>query len=64
MSQVTIREMKVEDRVLLEEFLYLAVHQRDPAVPVPRSVTSEPGVRIYIEAVSYTHLTLPTIYSV
>ncbi len=49
MSQVTIREMKVEDRVLLEEFLYLAVHQRDPAVPVPRSVTSEPGVRIYIE---------------
>jgi ribosomal-protein-alanine N-acetyltransferase len=49
MLEANIREITAEDHHLLNEFLYLAVHQRDPAVPVPRTVTDEPGVRIYIE---------------
>ncbi|MDA3935521.1 MAG: GNAT family N-acetyltransferase [Actinomycetota bacterium] len=49
MPMVTIREIDVEDYPLLEEFLYLAVYQRDPEQPIPRSVVNEPRVRIYIE---------------
>lgn len=49
MSEVTIREIEPGDYPLLEEFLYLAVHQRDPAHPIPRSVLNEPRVRNYIE---------------
>jgi ribosomal protein S18 acetylase RimI-like enzyme len=50
MSEATIREIRPEDYPLLEEFLYLAVYQRDPSQPIPRSVTDEPGVHIYIDA--------------
>lgn len=48
--EVTIREIRPEDYPLLEEFLYLAVYQRDPAQPIPRSVIDEPSVRVYIDA--------------
>jgi ribosomal protein S18 acetylase RimI-like enzyme len=50
MPKVTIREIRPEDYSLLEEFLYLAVYQRDPSHPMPRSVIDEPEVHIYIEA--------------
>lgn len=49
MSEVTIREIRAEDYPLLEEFLYLAVYQRDPLQPVPRSVIDEPRVHNYID---------------
>ncbi len=49
MPTVTIRPIDVEDYPLLEEFLYLAVYQRDPEKPIPRSVVYDPRVRIYIE---------------
>ncbi|MDO8848290.1 MAG: GNAT family N-acetyltransferase [Coriobacteriia bacterium] len=49
MSEVTIREIRAEDYPLLEEFLYLAVYQRDPLQPIPRSVIDEPRVRNYID---------------
>jgi len=47
--EVTIREIRPEDYPLLEEFLYLAVYQRDSAQPIPRSVIDEPSVRVYID---------------
>lgn len=50
MPTVTIREIEVEDYPLLEEFLYLAVYQRDPEQPIPHSVVDDPRVRIYIES--------------
>ena len=50
MREVKIREIRSEDYSLLEEFLYLAVYQRDPLQPIPRSVIDEPGVRIYVDA--------------
>jgi len=49
MPDVKIREIQPGDHPLLEEFLYQAVHQRDPDQPIPRNVTSEPRVRAYIE---------------
>ncbi len=49
MPAVTIREIAPNDYPRLEEFLYLAVHQRDPSDPIPRSVVDEPGVRNYID---------------
>jgi ribosomal protein S18 acetylase RimI-like enzyme len=49
MPEVTIREIAPRDYPLLEEFLYLAVHQADPLRPIPRSVLLEPRVRNYIE---------------
>ncbi|MDO8963624.1 MAG: GNAT family N-acetyltransferase [Coriobacteriia bacterium] len=48
MPDARIREIGPEDYPLLEEFLYLAVYQRDPAQPIPRSVIDEPRVRNYI----------------
>jgi ribosomal protein S18 acetylase RimI-like enzyme len=48
MTELTIRDMQPEDFPLLEEFLYLAVYQRDPLRPIPRSVIDEPRVRNYI----------------
>lgn len=50
MPEVTIREIRPEDYPLLEEFLYLAVYQRDPSQPIPRSVIDDPRVHIYIDA--------------
>jgi ribosomal protein S18 acetylase RimI-like enzyme len=47
--ELTIREIQPEDYPLLEEFLYLAVYQRDPLQPIPRSVIDEPRVRNYID---------------
>jgi ribosomal protein S18 acetylase RimI-like enzyme len=49
MLELTIREIQREDYPLLEEFLYLAVYQRDPLQPIPRSVIDEPRVRNYID---------------
>lgn len=34
---------------LLDDFLYLAIHQEDPATPVPRSVLDVPEVAAYIK---------------
>ncbi len=50
MHEVTIRQIEPRDYPLLRGFLYLAVHQRDPLQPIPRSVVDEPGVRIYVDA--------------
>jgi len=49
MLELTIREIRPEDYPLLEEFLYLAVYQRDPLHPIPRNVIDEPRVRNYID---------------
>jgi ribosomal protein S18 acetylase RimI-like enzyme len=49
MPDVTIREITAGDYPLLAEFLYLAVYQRDRSQPIPRSVLTEPRVRIYVE---------------
>jgi len=49
MPELTIRGIRPEDYPLLEEFLYLAVYQRDPLQPIPRTVIDEPRVRIYID---------------
>jgi len=50
MPDVTIREIRPEDYAQLEEFLYLAIYQRDAAQPIPRTVIGEPEVHIYIDA--------------
>lgn len=50
MPELTIREIQPDDYPLLEEFLYLAVYQRDPLQPIARNVIDEPRVRIYIDA--------------
>ena len=50
MPEPTIRVIAPKDYPLLEEFLYLAVYQRDPLQPIPRNVIDEPRVRNYIDA--------------
>jgi len=49
MPELAIREIQPEDYPLLEEFLYLAVYQREPSQPIPRSVINEPRVHNYID---------------
>lgn len=49
MPESTIREIQPEDYPLLEEFLHLAVYQRDPLQPMARSVIDEPRVLSYID---------------
>lgn len=34
---------------LLDQFLYLAIHQTDPRTPVPRSILDVPEVAAYVE---------------
>lgn len=50
MPELTIREIQPKDYPLLEDFLYLAVYQRDPLQPIARSVIDEPRVRNYIDS--------------
>lgn len=44
-----IRPIKTSEIYLLEDFLYNAIFQKDPDNPIPRSVLSEPSVKVYVE---------------
>ena len=46
---IHIRPLTPYEIPLLEELLYQAVYQRDPANPIPRSVVQYPEVRVYIQ---------------
>ncbi len=45
---IRYREIIPQDFDVLEDFLYLAIHQSDPNRPVPRSVVKEPQLAIYV----------------
>jgi len=45
---MNIRPIREIDYPLLEDFLYLAIHQADPNNPIPGSVVDVPEVRNYI----------------
>lgn len=49
MSEYIIRDIKLSEICLLEEFLYEAIFQIDGANLLPREVTNEPELRTYIE---------------
>lgn len=44
-----IREMRVDEYVNLETFLYGAIFQREGAVPLPHSIIYEPELYVYID---------------
>lgn len=44
-----IRPLRTDEIPLLEDFLYEAIFQRDPANPIPRSELEKPELRAYIE---------------
>lgn len=43
------RPIKLSERYLLEEFLYNAVFQKNQHDSIPRAITKEPSVNIYIK---------------
>lgn len=45
----TIREMKSHEYLLLEDFLYEAIFQRDDTNLAPKSIIMKPEIRIYID---------------
>lgn len=49
MITFTIREIKQSEIYLLEDFLYEAIFQRDEDNLLPRDVTNEAEVRVYIK---------------
>ena len=48
-STCRIRKMRSEEYPMLEDFLYEAIFQRDPANRLPRSVVHEPALWIYVD---------------
>lgn len=44
-----IREMRMEEYSILEEFLYEAIFQRDGEDLLPRAIIDEPSLRVYID---------------
>jgi len=46
---IIIREMKVEEYGLLDEFLYQAIFQKDPENLIPREEIEKPTLRVYID---------------
>ncbi len=48
-SAYRIRMMRPEEYPLLENFLYEALFQRDPANRMPRSVVHEPALWVYVD---------------
>lgn len=48
-SALKVRPLAPEESHLLDDFLYLAIHQEDPSVPVPRAITCDPHLAKYIE---------------
>lgn len=49
MKQFCIREMKNNERYVLEDFLYEAIFQRDEKNPLPREVIHQPELKVFIE---------------
>lgn len=43
-----IREIKPEEIILLKDFLYYAIFQKDPDNPIPMSVIEQPEIALYI----------------
>lgn len=48
-KEIDIREIKVEEKPLLEDLLYEAIYQSDITYPIPKEVIKEPRVNIYIQ---------------
>lgn len=48
-STCCIRKMRSEEYPMLEDFLYEAIFQRDPANRLPRSIVHEPALWIYVD---------------
>lgn len=46
---IIIREMRKEEYPLLEEFLFQAIFQKDPANPIPREEIYKPTLQVYIK---------------
>lgn len=44
-----IRQMKVSEYPLLEDFLYEAIFQKENTAPVPRTILSKPELQVYIK---------------
>lgn len=44
---IRYRELHLRDAAVLEDFLYLAVHQEDPNRPLPRAAIHQPPLAIY-----------------
>lgn len=45
---IRYRELVLEDAAILEDFLYLAIHQNDPNSPLPRTVIHKPPLAMYM----------------
>lgn len=48
-NDIVIREMKSDEKFMLEDLLYAAIYQSDIKDPIPRSVINYPKLRGYIE---------------
>jgi ribosomal protein S18 acetylase RimI-like enzyme len=48
-NDITIREIKPEEEIILEDLLYASIYQSDLKVTIPRSVIYIPEVQVYIE---------------
>lgn len=46
---IIIRDIRSEEKNILEDLLYAAIYQPDITVPIPRSVINAPELRVYIE---------------
>lgn len=44
-----IRQLREEEYIVLKEFLYEAIFQREGDKPLPRSIINDPALRIYID---------------
>ena len=49
MLEYIIRELKNEEYLLLEDFLYEAIFQRDETKRLPKDVINHPTLKVYIE---------------
>jgi len=49
MQEYIIREMRVDEYYLLEDFLYEAIFQKDENKLLPREVIKHPSLNVYIE---------------
>lgn len=48
-NNIEIREIKVEEEILLKDLLYEAIYQPDITAPIPREVINLPEIQVYIQ---------------
>ena len=49
MNNLIIRPIRLEETMLLLDFLYEAIYQSEPSQPIPRTILQQPPLWKYIE---------------